>query len=398
MEGPRLTEERLRNHLDSNQVMRERMCLAVLPLLGPFTQEKPRRPKGGRDGGRDIECIYQRTTLAWGAVGFRNGGGADDSARKEAEGKFKEDLGRALGENPSLEAFVFFTNVDLTPTQRETLVKYAHGKNVKTIEIFDMERLRHVLDSPEGLIARLQYLDIPMSATEQAGLVAKFGNQLQNAVTARFDRVERTLAQMERFLEYQKPLLRMDVFIELDRPATSVMIGDQAVLMRLQGIHGFKRSLFCLCINVPGRPESANSLLSWTRIWVEENPQDIVSEVPCKSALPNVMTSATELSLRTIGGPVRLADITIIRMEAFCTEGIRDKIRRISVDANGYELFSCVPDGSGETASLTWPSALGYNAAGAKWVSLMTLQNRNVLFSPLNLSGRFAPLTITPDK
>ena len=53
MPDPRLTEERLRNHLDNNQVMRERMCLALLPLLGPFTQERPRRPKGGPDGARD---------------------------------------------------------------------------------------------------------------------------------------------------------------------------------------------------------------------------------------------------------------------------------------------------------------------------------------------------------
>ena len=84
MDGPRLTEERLRHHLDSNQVMRERMCLTVLPLLGPFTREQPRRPKGGPDGGRDIEAVYQGRTMIWGAVGFRNGGGSDEEARNAA--------------------------------------------------------------------------------------------------------------------------------------------------------------------------------------------------------------------------------------------------------------------------------------------------------------------------
>src|SRR3989337_1164090 len=112
----RLTEERLRNHLDSNQAMREQMCLALLPLSGPYTREQPRRPKGGPDGGRDIEAIYQGTIPVWDAVGFRNGGGADDSARREAEEKFKADLDRAVAENPSLAGFIFFTNVDLTPT------------------------------------------------------------------------------------------------------------------------------------------------------------------------------------------------------------------------------------------------------------------------------------------
>jgi hypothetical protein len=35
------------------------MCLALLPILGPYTRAKARRPKGGRDGGRDIEAVYQ---------------------------------------------------------------------------------------------------------------------------------------------------------------------------------------------------------------------------------------------------------------------------------------------------------------------------------------------------
>src|SRR3984957_13561725 len=98
MDGPRLTEERLRHHLDSNQPMRERMCLALLPLLGPFTREQPRRPKGGPDGGRDIEAVYQGQTTVWGAVGFRNGGGLDEESRAAAEKKFKEDLDRAMEE------------------------------------------------------------------------------------------------------------------------------------------------------------------------------------------------------------------------------------------------------------------------------------------------------------
>ena len=102
MDGPRLTEERLRYHLDSNQPMRERMCLALLPILGPFTREQSRRPKGGPDGGRDIEAVFQGQTTIWVAVGFKNGGGSDDSARREAEAKFKDDLDRALEENATL--------------------------------------------------------------------------------------------------------------------------------------------------------------------------------------------------------------------------------------------------------------------------------------------------------
>ena len=185
MNGPRLTEERLRHHLDSNQVMRERLCLAIMPLLGPYTRERPRRPKGGPDGGRDIEAVFQGSVTVWGAVGFRNGGGNDEAARRDAESKFYSDLERALAENPALQGFVFFTNVDLTPGIIEQLKEAASSRGVAVVDVCDMERMRHTLDSPEGLIARLQYLDIPMSATEQIALVNKFGTQLQNAVLAK---------------------------------------------------------------------------------------------------------------------------------------------------------------------------------------------------------------------
>ena len=110
MNGPRLTEERLRYHLDVNQVMRERLCLAIMPLLGPYTQERPRRPKGGPDGGRDIEAVFQGSTVVWGAVGFRNGGGNDDAARREAQEKFDADLSRALSD-PTLTATSTFEPV-----------------------------------------------------------------------------------------------------------------------------------------------------------------------------------------------------------------------------------------------------------------------------------------------
>lgn len=395
MDGPRLTEERLRHHLDTNQVMRERMCLALLPLLGPYTREQPRRPKGGRDGGRDIEAIHQEATLVWGAVGFRNGGGADDPARQEAEDKFKADLDRAVTENPSLPGFVFFTNVDLTPTRIESLKAHAHRKNIKTIEVFDMERMRHILDSPEGLIARLQYLEIPMSPTEQAALVAKFGNQLQNAVTARFDRVERTLAQMEMFLEFQKPLLRLDLYVELTQPATSAAIGDEAIRFLIYGLHDLPKTLSCLVVNNAEHPKSDNALLVITHIWNEENPSQILSLPTSMSSRHDVMTSYNELSLTTVGQRVRIADLTILSLEAVCTEGIRRRIKQVAVEGNGYQLFRCLADGEGEVTDLKWADDLPYNGADRKWVGLVKKQDRNLLFSPPSRSDRFLPLQRT---
>jgi hypothetical protein len=366
------------------------MCLALLPLLGPYTREQPRRPKGGPDGGRDIEAIYQGAILVWGAVGFRNGGGADDPARQEIEEKFKSDLDRAVAENASLAGFVFFTNVDLTPTRIANLKTYAQEKNIKIIDIFDMERLRHVLDSPEGLIARVQYLDIPMSATEQAALVSKFGNQLQNAVTARFDRVERTLAQMETFLEFQRPLLRLDLYAELTQPATSAAIGDEAIRFSIRGLHDPSKTVSCLFVNHVGHPRSGKAIVVQAHLWNEDSSK-ILSPPPSITSSLQLMTSYSELSLTTVGGRVRIADLTIVSLEVICTEGIRGKIRKVAVDANGYQLFCCPADAQGEVTTLVWPKAVPYDV-NRKWVNLVKKQYRNLLFSPASRSGRFMPL------
>jgi hypothetical protein len=160
--GPRLTEERLRNHLDGDQPGRERMCLALLPLLGPFTECRPRRPKGGPDQARDIECRCQGVPT-WGAVGFRNGGGNDKAARSATQKKFRDDLKAALKKNLNLNGFVFFTNVDLTPEQKAALIAHAKDKGV-TAQVFDMEILRQALDSKDGIHIREQYLGINANA------------------------------------------------------------------------------------------------------------------------------------------------------------------------------------------------------------------------------------------
>jgi hypothetical protein len=394
--GPRFTEERLRYHLDGNQPQRERMCLALLPLLGPYTGVQPRRPKGGPDGGRDIEALYQGTMQVWGAVGFRNGGGVDETARQAAEEKFRADLDRALAENPSLEGFVFFTNVDLTPGQKEDLKKYAQSKNIKMVDVFDIERLRYLLDSPEGLIARLQYLDIPMSATEQAALVAKFGNELQNAVTARFDRVERTLLQMQTFLDFQKPLLRLDIHVELNQPYTSAEIQEEAIYLRVHGLQDLSKAVSCLAVNLAPHPNANASLVLGTQLWLEEEPSSIVSFHPSIGLSNSVMSSYSELSLSTSGNRVKIADLTVIGLEAFCTEGLASKIRQVCVDVNGYEFFCCMTEIQGEASIVKdWPEKLKYPIAEHRWIRIVKRENRNLLFDPPRPSQRrFLPLKL----
>jgi len=388
----RLTEERLRNHLDGNQPARERLCLAIMPLLGPYTREQPRCPKGGPDGGRDIEAVYQGSVTVWGAVGFRNGGGNDASARRDAQHKFRDDLDRALSENPSLQGFVFFTNIDLTPGIIDQLKREAFSKGVSIVDIFDVELLRHALDSPEGLIARLQYLDIEMSKTEQISLVSKFGNELQQAVLARFDRVERTLSQMERFLAFQKPLFRLDVFVSLNGDHCSADIGDEAILLDIDVLHDLGKHAYCLCVNRMGDRRSHKWLMTSLYYWQDKWKGKVLIIVPSLSPSKSTMASFFELSLTTGGHRVRIADLTWIKLRALCTSGIRPLINHVTVDANGYEIFNSPIDASDEVVSFEFPEGLPFDAASKTWVSCVSMAERNLIFDPPSPSGRMQPL------
>jgi hypothetical protein len=54
-----ITDERLKSYLDTNQLQRERMCLAILSIDRRFTNLRPRHPRGGPDGGRDVDAIFR---------------------------------------------------------------------------------------------------------------------------------------------------------------------------------------------------------------------------------------------------------------------------------------------------------------------------------------------------
>ncbi len=366
MNGPRLTEERLRHHLDSNQVMRERLCLAILPLLGAYTRERPRRPKGGPDGGRDIEAVYEGSVMVWGAVGFRNGGGNDDDARREAEAKFSSDLNRALTENPTLPGFVFFTNVDLTPGRIDHMKQLATSKGLTVVDVFDIESLRHILDSPEGLIARLQYLEIPMSTTEQISLVNKFGTQLQNAVLARFDRVEQTLSEMERFLAFQKPLYRLDFYISLKENLCSKDHGNHAVLFKIEGLQDLGKTSFFLCVNQVSHKASAVLLVMQSHVWIGERKDKVTSLGPSIGLGGALMNSFCELSLTTGGHRVRIADLTSIHLTVYVTEGFEAIVNGIAVDTNGYELFNSPISAGKEFPEMDIPESVPFDGKSRK--------------------------------
>jgi hypothetical protein len=107
------TDERLKTYLDRKQLQRERMCLAILAIDKRFTNVQPRHPRGGPDGGRDIEALFLGEQKAIGAIGFVNQANDSPEHKRKAKRKFADDLKSAATAEPALKAFVFFTNVNL---------------------------------------------------------------------------------------------------------------------------------------------------------------------------------------------------------------------------------------------------------------------------------------------
>jgi hypothetical protein len=224
MSMPYDTDERLKSYLDTNQLHREQMCLSLLAIDRRFTDVKPRQPRGGPDGGRDIEAVF-RGEKVFGAVGFVNQADDSDQKRRVAEGKFESDLQSALEAEPGLKAFVFFTNVNLTVGEEDHLMAMARAKSVGHCEIFDRERMRISLDSPDGLSIRFQFLKIELSPAEQAAFFARWGDDIQNLIAQGFSQIRVALNRMQFLYESNSVLDHFAVVIELDREYEPAEIG-----------------------------------------------------------------------------------------------------------------------------------------------------------------------------
>lgn len=214
---PQLTEERLRTWLDATQSQRERLCVAVLPLLGPYSYVQPRRPKGGPDQARDLEAIMDDSVPVWGAVGFRNQVSDSPQDRKWVSNKFKSDLLAARAENPQLTAFVFFTNVDVRQAEVRSLKAFAAKHGISHCEVFYRERIRQALDTVQGMPYRLQYLGVQMSLEDQLAFFHSFGADLRTILETQHRSIDQRLGALDFWLASVRPLRRFWIIIQLDR-------------------------------------------------------------------------------------------------------------------------------------------------------------------------------------
>ena len=78
------------------------------------------------------------------------------------------------------------TNINLTIGEKDEMIGEAKKAGLLYCEIFDRERLRILLDSPDGFSIRFQYLGISLSEEEQASFFAKWGDDIQSVISTGF--------------------------------------------------------------------------------------------------------------------------------------------------------------------------------------------------------------------
>lgn len=230
---PHETELRLRSFLDTNQSAREGICLGLLAQDKRFTEVRPRHPKGGPDGGRDIDAVYRNQHVAAAGVGFVNGANDSSKQKREIKSKFRKDLASAKEADSRPEVFVFMTNLALTMGEQDQLRAEARKLGFIACEIFDREIMRTMLDSPDGLALRFQYLNLPLSEAEQASFFAKWGDGIQSLVTSSFQRVEQTLERLMFLQESRDVLGGISVHFELDQIYAGRDIGHFRAFVRM---------------------------------------------------------------------------------------------------------------------------------------------------------------------
>jgi hypothetical protein len=403
--APQLTEERLRSWLDSKQVDRERMCLALLTLDHRFANPRPRRPKGGPDGARDIELAFNGME-AWGAVGFRNS--ANDSHEDKAwvKKKFQFDLESALKENRELRSFVFLTNIDLTPAELRALVDFASTKSILQCEIFYRERIRHLLDAPAGLGLRFQYLGIPLSEAEQVAFFERFGSQLEQLMLKKFDDVDKKLARIEFFHDCARPLMGIDFFVELARQYTPAELGHFRVLIEIINLHEREphptlwlacRDSYLVSHGVGGETLLfANKSLAWSR-----NPDEVIQSTVFSQSLVSTDYFSAGAHVHKRGPYSTMGSLDGRKVWVFVTRPLFDALAGIGFRVGDYLLTGSHIDNlecEAREPLASWLEPLTEPERAVPWVNLRAKRepNQHPMFWPTAWSLDFT--NFTPEK
>lgn len=338
MSEPRLTDERLRWHLNADQAARERMCLAVLALDRNLTGIEPRRPEGGPDGARDIQAVRNGEAV-WGAVGFVNSAADSDREIRQIRKKFRDDLKAARKAKPDLTQFVFLTNVDLTQGEVEQLKKHAIDAGIKWVDIYWRERLRICLDSVEGLAIRFQYLRVPLSEEEQIAFFNHYGQSLAELVTSHHVDLKGQLDRLE-FLHWSaRPIRDLHLTLTLDRWYRPAKLGHVRAIATFRKRHS-KLPLLVFGGRDDYRDmDGATMKPAWhitSFVWYPELPKaQLISDYKGWHELPSVTFGVGFAA--PIGVSIETFDQTFLKI--YLNKGLHERVRHFQISVGDYAFF-----------------------------------------------------------
>lgn len=189
----------------------ERLCAALIGIDG-FGDIEPQAPTGGADGRKDILCSKGGIDYV-GAVYFPTSQKSFQAIKK----KFLHDLDGTVQHNKN--GIVFLTNQRLTVNQRKKLETLAADQRKECL-IYNVERLRLLLDSPTGYGIRLEFLKIPMNQDEQFAFFVYSGNTVEQAIANNTIELSRLTSKIDQVLVDQsfvvQTLQRIDLSKRMD--------------------------------------------------------------------------------------------------------------------------------------------------------------------------------------
>lgn len=388
---PNQTDERLRWHLDTNQLARERLCQAIFSIDKRFSNIRPRQPRGGPDGGRDLDGIFEGKYTALGAVGFVNSASDKAADKRTIKTKFRNDLDRALEEEKDLKAFVFFTNVNLTVTEKSKLTDEAIPKGLLLCEIYDRERIRIVLDSPDGLSFRYQYLQIPLSDAEQATFFSRWGNEIQNLISKKFEELDKRLNRIQFIQESTNPLRNISFQIELDREYTTSELPHYRALISIfswSEKSPFKEMHFGSCDNSQRgkkKDEYVHAGGSAGAFWEVEASKTIMTSTSLRNKnIRYIFASGGYSEFDFTDQTPRLKDLDECHFGFFVNKRLSEIIKSIRIHANEYQIWYSSKDTLSmdkPTSDIETPWYFTEQELQDEWVRIMPSIGKGFAFS-----------------
>jgi hypothetical protein len=251
------------------QTNAERLCAGILAING-FVDIDPQAPLGGPDDKKDILAKREGHQYVC-AVYFP----PTHQTFAAIEKKFLED--REGVARHDADGFVFFVNQPLSLGQRQALQDAGEPLD----ELFHLERLRLILDSPNGYGLRLEFLRKAMSVEEQISFFSTLHEDLTRQLLKN-QRVEEKLdTVIERTTLIEKTLGISDAPSSLESPD---VIGSADTSMADISVATIQLLHRAVTDSTP-LPNAVRGTLRGVRLWVGD-PNNPVYEPPGPEEVP----------------------------------------------------------------------------------------------------------------